>query len=299
MTPSSKTLKLEAWRWLTGLPLSVTVVKQLDRVDRDLRDELGSVDVAQVLGDRSVVERADDADVGQGLRVLDRDGLFVGRLVERRDAGVVREELQLLEELAFGNHDRRQDARGPVDSRSLVGRQDPDLEGFAPFVDDVFVLADRAAGGAEGHDADGLLAGKRSHVEVRVERRLRARHDLRAVEIEVHALDVLGGLRLEPLEARHDLLGDRQKRDRRGQQADVLDLPDDGLPVGPGRGDLGGRRIGLLGNDERFGDAALGVLVAVGHFQDELVVTRDRGIAGPSAGSSRHRPRRSGCRSGT
>ncbi len=26
MTPSSKTLKFEAWRWLTGLPLSVTVV---------------------------------------------------------------------------------------------------------------------------------------------------------------------------------------------------------------------------------------------------------------------------------
>ncbi len=245
---------------------------ELDGVDRDLRDEVRRVDVAQVLGDGSVVERPDDAHVGEGLRILDGDHLLVGRLVERCDTVVVGIELELLEELALRNDHGGEDPGRPRDAGALVGRQDPDLEGFAALVDDVLVLADRASGRPERHDADRLLAGQRPEVQVGIVGRLRPGHDLRAVEVEVDRLDVLGRLRLETLEAGDDLLGDRQKRDRRRQQADVPDLADRRLAVRAGGGDLGRRRVRLFRHGQALGDAPLGVLVAVGDLEDELVV---------------------------
>ena len=136
-------------------------------------------------------------------------------------------------------------------------------------------------GGPVGHDADRLLARQRPHVQVRVERRLRPGHDLRAVEVEVDGLHAFRDLRLEALQAGDDLLGDRQERDRGRDEPGLLDLVDGRLAVRARRGDLRRRRVRLLRHLERLGEVALGVLVAVGDLQDQLVLA---GIQVPSHG---------------
>ena len=93
-----------------------------------------------------------------------------------------------------------------------------------------------------------------------------------AVQVEVDGADAVGDLGLEALEAGRDLLGDRQERDRRGDEARLLRLVDDGAALRP-RGELfRRRRIRLLGHRQLLGDAALGALVAVGDLQDQLVL---------------------------
>ena len=115
--------------------------------------------------------------------------------------------------------------------------------------------------GSEGDHPDDVLARKRPQVQVRLEGRPGLRHDLRPVQVEVHGLDGFRGARLEALQSRGDLLGDRKERDRRRQQPEVARLLDGRAPLCAGRRDLRGRSVGLLRDGELVGDPTLGALV--------------------------------------